>query len=444
MIQKAMIHIRPFLRFIKNKTSSGMLLIGVTAIALFLANSPWSDQYFNFWETKIGFSFGDAALKKPLFYWINDGLMAIFFFVIGLEIKRELMVGELSKLKKAALPIFAAAGGILTPAVIYIAINWGEAYVNGWAIPVATDIAFSLGILALLGSRVPDNLKILLTALAIVDDMGAVLAIAIFYTEQLSFTFLFIGLGFFVVMLILNRLGVRNIKVYGLIAIFGLWLPLLLSGVHATIGGILAALAIPAKRRLNSYEFREGLYDQLSRFFKEGKKRSDPIFLTGDQQDALISMKTICERSESPLQRIENNMHPWAIYFVMPVFAFANTGVVFSSDILSTFIFHPVSWGIILGLVVGKSVGITLFSYIATRLKLASLPEGVAWSHIFGLALLAGIGFTMSLFISDLAFHGNELVAVSKKAIFSASLVAGVAGFLVLRAFLPKKTPEDE
>lgn len=432
MKRKSRLVLSPLYQFINNESFSGVLLIAATVVALIWANSSFSDLYFQIWDkTYISFSFHEFSLSKPLYYWINDGLMAVFFFVIGLEIKRETIFGELAKPSKSILPISAAIGGMAVPALIYYYFTRGNSlYTDGWAIPMATDIAFSLGVLALLGRKVPISLKVFLTALAIVDDLGAVLSIAIFYTDTIQLTYLFIAAGTFVVMMLLNIAGVRNLWAFGILAIFGLWLMLLLSGVHATIAGVLAALTIPTSRRLNANEFAAKLKFEAGKFFKYSLE-SEKQLLDGNQMESINKMKAYCEEAESPLQRVEHNLHNFSIYFIMPLFALANTGIVISGEI--DFLNQPISLGIIFGLIIGKTLGISLFSFIAIKLKIAKLPEGVSFLHIIGAGILAGIGFTMSLFITELAFHGDELISIAKISILVASLFAGVLGYVFLR-----------
>jgi NhaA family Na+:H+ antiporter len=432
--------VKALTRFINSETLSGIVLITSAIIALIWSNSGSSDSYFHLWDkTYFTIGFDNAILSKPLYYWINDGLMAIFFFVIGLEIKREIMVGELSNLRKATLPVFAAVGGILLPALIYVGLNRSEALlVNGWAIPTATDIAFSLGILALLGSRVPVALKVFLTALAIVDDLGAILGIAFFYTEDISFVYLFIAIAVTGLLFVLNRLDVRNLTIYLLLGILGIWLPMLLSGVHATIAGVLLAFTIPAHRKLDHKEFSSRIKNRVSTY-ENLKPHTKPILLTGEQMELIESMKTQCEKAESPLQRIEEKTHKLALFFIMPLFALANTGVAFSEIAFDSILSSSLTWGIFLGLFVGKPLGILLMSWLSVRLNIASLPEGIKFKHLFGVGVLAGVGFTMSLFITELAFHGDLLLDTSKVAIFSASLLSGLLGFLLLKMFLKAK-----
>ncbi len=427
--------VRPFQEFFRIEASSGIVLIVVTVIALIWANSPWAERYFQLWETEAGIVFGQFHLEMHLSHWINDGLMAIFFFLVGLEIKREILVGELSTPKKALLPIAAAIGGMIFPAAIYLAINAGTEGQAGWGIPMATDIAFALGVLALLGSRVPTSLKIFLAALAIVDDLGAVLVIAVFYTEQVAFSWLFAGAIVFGLMLALNRLGVRQPIPYGLLAIV-LWFAFLQSGVHATIAGVLAALAIPAMSRLDTDQFVSWSRQAIDELDVSRAKDTDPepgAPTTTTQRSVLQAMETAIHHAESPLQRMEHSLELPVAFVIMPIFALANAGVAVLGHFFDD-LFNPVSLGIVFGLVVGKQIGILLFSFLAVRLRLAELPAGVTWRHIWGVAWLGGIGFTMALFIDDLAFGGSPLADTAKIGILVASIISGVGGYVILRS----------
>lgn len=423
------------IRITKNAALPGILLIVVAIVAMIWANSPASASYFELWQKKITVGFGDAILSKPLLLWINDGLMAMFFFVIGLEIKREVMAGELSTWRKAAMPVFAALGGMLIPSLIFILFNLGRPSVNGWGIPMATDIAFSLGILALLGKKVPVSLKIFLTAIAIVDDLGAVLVIAFFYSSEIILSSVAIGGFFLVTMMLMNWAGVRNKIAYAIPGILGIWLAFLLSGVHATIAGVLAAFVIPASTKIDKTGFKQTMID-LANGIRIFKKKETP-FLSKDEQKIVSSIRQTCEHYEPPLQSLEHSLHPWVIFLILPAFALSNTGVLLNDNMLNA-VTNPLGLGIVLGLVVGKPVGIMLFSWIAFKLGVASLPENVKWAHILGVGLLAGIGFTMALFISGLAFKQPEFIENAKISILFASIVAGLAGYFVLRKSLPK------
>ncbi|PKO12163.1 MAG: Na+/H+ antiporter NhaA [Chloroflexi bacterium HGW-Chloroflexi-10] len=420
--------LRPFQEFMHKEASGGILLLVFTVIALIWANSPFADRYVNLWQTQLTIGIGSFVLAKPLLLWINDGLMAVFFFVVGLEIKREVLVGELASLRQAALPLLAAVGGMLVPALIYAAFNSGKAGASGWGIPMATDIAFALGVMALLGKRAPLPLKIFLTALAIVDDIGAVLVIALFYTAEISWLSLAAAAVFLILLVIVNRLGVRHPLVYTILGI-GLWVAFLKSGIHATVAGVLLAMTIPTKARIKSKEFVKHGRVVLGDF----ERAEDGLDTTnGNQQAALQELETIVKRTSAPLQRMEHALHPWVAFFIMPVFAFANAGVAFGDEFVSAFT-NPITLGVVAGLVIGKQVGITAFAWLAVKGKLADLPVGVTWLQIYGASCLAGIGFTMSLFIAGLAFGDSPALSTAKVGILAASLIAGFLGWIILR-----------
>ena len=424
----AIVLLRPFQRFFALEVSGSLLLLGCAVVALIAANSPLADDWFHLWETPVTVGVGQFQISNTLHHWINDGLMAVFFFVVGLEIKREVLVGELASARKAALPLAGAVGGMIVPAAIYAAFNAGTDAVRGWGIPMATDIAFALGVLALLGSRAPLVLKVFLTALAIIDDLGAVLVIAIFYTSDLSTTMLATGGIFLAGMFALNLLHVRSPLVY-LVFGLGLWLALLQSGVHATIAGVLGALAIPVRRKIAVSEFTGRVHDYLREI--EEDMKPGLADLTNDQRDAIHSLEQACEAVDTPLNRLEHALHPWVVYLIVPVFALANAGVALDAGIGQA-LGSPIALGIILGLVLGKQVGVMLFAWLAVRLRLADLPADTTWRELYGVAWLCGIGFTMSLFIGNLAFATPELLDTAKTGILAASLISGVGGWLVL------------
>ena len=426
----------PIQEFLHQQASGGILLIIATVIALTWANSPFAESYHHLWYTYVKIDVGGVGLNYSLHHWINDGLMVIFFFVVGLEIKRELLVGELSSVKKAALPIAAALGGMIFPAIIYTIFNLGSESASGWGIPMATDIAFVVGILALLGKKVPLALKIFILALAIVDDLGAVLVIAIFYTSNISLTSLMIAGGLIILLIAMNRLGVRNLLVYTFVGI-ALWLAFLKSGVHATVAGVLLAFTIPVSSRINTKKFKNETENLLKEFDNAGEHGED-VLTNSERMSIVDKIENNCEKILTPLQRFEHGLHPWVSFFIMPVFALANAGVTIGSG-LSSALSHPVSIGIILGLFIGKQIGIFSFSYLAVKLKLASEPEGVSWKKIYAASVLAGIGFTMSLFIANLAFNSEELLNISKVGILAGSLLSGVVGFIILKSALSKK-----
>jgi Na+:H+ antiporter, NhaA family len=376
--------------FLRLEAAGGILLVAAALVALAWANSPWSAGYDALLDVPIAVQVGALALDKPLLLWVNDALMAIFFLLVGLEIKREVMQGELASVRKAALPCIAALGGVVAPALAYAAVNWGNAStMSGWAIPAATDIAFSLGVLALLGPRAPAGLKIFLLALAIIDDLAAIVIIALFYTAELSHLSLGLAAAGIAGLAALNLGGVKRITPYVLAGIF-LWVCVLKSGVHATLAGVAIGFAIP---------------------------------LRGAQGDA-----------DSPLRQVEHSLHPWVTYAILPVFAFANAGVTLTG-LSAAMLLHPVTLGIALGLVVGKQVGVFGFAWVAIRLGLGSLPAAAGWLQLYGVALLTGIGFTMSLFVGTLAFEPaakqDDAVRIG---VLAGSLVSALAGYLVLYA----------
>ena len=419
-------------RFINEEAYGGIVLIIATIAALIWANSSFYESYHHIWhEFKVGFVWGKINMVSSLHHWINDGLMALFFFVVGLEIKREVMGGELSSLKKASLPIAAAVGGMLLPAVFYAitVINYPE-YINGWGIPMATDIAFALGLLAMLGSRVPLNLKIFLTALAIADDLGAVLVIAIFYTESIDYNELLYAGICLIILITANFAGIRRTLFYAIIGFAGVWIAFVYSGVHATIAGVLIALTIPARTKIGEESYIDKLSQYLNRF-KQEEIDTRSTLLTKNQVHVIAEIQNLNEKAITPLQRLEHTLHPVTAYFILPVFALSNAGVHIDGEILDM-VLHPISLGITFGLVLGKFLGISLFSKLLVKLKIAVLPEGVSWNQIYGVAFLAGIGFTMSMFISDLAFKDESFKQIAKVGIMCASLLSAIIGMVWL------------
>lgn len=377
-----------FKDFFNSEKTSGFLLIGCTVVSMLLANSGVGDGYTGFWESQFN--------GHSITHWINDGLMAIFFLLVGLELEREIYVGELAGIKKAAFPAMAAFGGVLVPAIIFTALNYGTEFQAGSGIPMATDIAFAIGMLALLGSRVPANLKIFITALAVIDDLFAIIVIAVFYSNGVAWWYLAAAGGLMLVMFVLNRLKVYNLIPYLILAV-GLWYCMLNSGVHATIAGVLAAFAIP---------------------FGDGSKKS-------------------------PSYILQHALHKPVAFMIVPIFALANTAIIFEPNWLDGFE-STVSYGIIAGLVLGKPIGIMIFAYIAVALGIASLPKGLKWKHILGTGMLAGIGFTMSIFVAILAFDNPSFVATAKIAIITASLISAVVGLIYLKIILKRKFKEEE
>ncbi|MCD4696423.1 MAG: Na+/H+ antiporter NhaA [Bacteroidales bacterium] len=424
--------------FIKEESLGGIILIFVTIVALIWANSGFYDFYHYLWhDLEMGFSFGDFSLKSSLHHWINDGLMSLFFFTVGLEIKREVLAGELSSVKKASLPIFAAIGGMVVPALVYVIINFNDPVnIKGWGIPMATDIAFALGLLSLLGKRVNINLKIFLTALAIADDLGAILIIAFFYTESINYMELLYAAFFLGILIIGNRLGIRRATFYAVVGGLGVWSSFLYSGVHATIAGVLIALTIPVRSKINEQNYIAGLTRLIEKFKKE--KSNTSSLLTQKQAHVISDIEKLSDQAHTPLQKLEHAMHPVAAYVILPLFALSNAGIHVEGNIFDLLL-HPISIGIIGGLLVGKFLGISLFSKLAVKLKWASLPEGVSWRQIYGVGFLAGIGFTMSIFIADLAFTSQINVEIAKVGIIADSILAAAIGMFILSRSGKKK-----
>jgi NhaA family Na+:H+ antiporter len=424
--------IMPLQGFLRQEKSGGIVLGLSVIVALILANSPWAGSYFHFFEQKLGIAFnGSLYMNYSLHHWVNDGLMAMFFFVVGLELKREFIGGELSDIKNTILPICAAIGGMVVPALIYISLNVGDATANGWGIPMATDIAFSLGILCLLGSKVPTSIKVFLTTLAIVDDLGAVLVIALFYTSEISVVNILIGLLFLLVMFIANKLGVKNVIFYAVLGIGGVWTSFLLSGVHATIAAVLSAFMIPADSRIPESIYISRANKLLQRFRKA--KPNDVSTLEEDQLDILDRTRREAKDAIPPLQRLELAMHPFISFVIMPIFALSNAGISFSGINASTLLSTNVAAGVMLGLLFGKPIGIIGSTVLLTKLRIATPPKEMTFRKLVGLGFLASIGFTMSMFVSTLAFDASEHFTQSMVGIFAASIVGGAIGYFLLK-----------
>jgi NhaA family Na+:H+ antiporter len=399
-------------------------------MALLWANSVWSAGYQQLWHTKLSLGIGEWNFSMSLLHWINDGLMVIFFFVVGMEIKRELLTGELSSFKKAALPVIAAIGGMIVPALIYSLVNDGTEGARGWGIPMATDIAFSLGVLALLGKRIPVELKIFLMAFAIADDIGAVIVIALFYASGIIWSHLLAAAIILFLLIGSNWIGIRSIPVYAVLG-FVLWIAFLDSGIHATIAGVVLAMTVPARSKLDTRRFLEKARTILAQL--DGRKQGQPITTPEENRQGTIrALEQVAEDFEAPTQRFERALHPWVSFFIVPLFALSNAGVKFEESI-GSLVQNTVSVGVFLGLVFGKQIGITLFSFLAVKAGLASLPSSVTWRQIYGVSWLGGIGFTMSLFITGLAFDPGLLTDLSKSGIYAASLIAAIGGLWILR-----------
>jgi Na+:H+ antiporter, NhaA family len=421
----------PLEEFIHRQTTSGILLMLCAVLALLIANSPWSEAYHHFLQISFTIGFEGFQLSKSLHHWINDGLMALFFFVVGLELKREMLVGELADPKQALLPIIAAVGGMVMPAVIYIAFNPSGHTFDGWGIPMATDIAFALGALALLGKRVPTNLLTFLVALAIVDDLGAVTVIALFYTEALNYTALLTAVAILGLLISLNLGGVRWSLPYILLGIV-LWIAMLKSGVHATLAGIFLAFTIPMRPKYDPQRFLSHINKMVSSIHK-AYQREENILINDELRSRVNALGQGVQLAQAPAQVLERQMHLPSAYIVIPIFSLANAGIPIDWSSFGTVIGHPVALGVIAGLVGGKLLGIVGFSWLAVRLGASKLPQGLNFRHIIGVGLMGGIGFTMSIFVAELGFaHYPQDLLMAKTGILVASIVAGVSGFIWL------------
>lgn len=427
----------PAERFIYSETISGALLLACAVVALLWANSPWSQSYFALRDIPVSFQIGAFSVAMDLQHWINDGLMAIFFFVVALEIKRELISGDLSDKRKAALPVAAALGGMIVPAGLYLALNFGGAGALGWGIPMATDIAFAVAILALLGERVPSQLRIFLLAFAIADDVGSILVIAVYYTAHFSLEAMGLAIGVLGLMLAMRRLGFRSTLAYVLPAVV-FWVAMLKSGVHATIAGVILGAITPAKSSGRKSTFvetmRATLPDVRDSLDREESERSEVM---------IGRIEELARQTESPLERLERMVHPWTSYLVLPLFALVNAGVALSAEFIRQALTSSVTLGVMLGLVVGKVVGVTGFAWLSVRLGWATMPGGVAWPHITGAGLIGGVGFTVSLFITGLAFSDKMLIEEAKVGVLAASLIAALGGYLFLLLYSRRTQPRE-
>ena len=426
----------PLETFIHQQTSSGLLLMACAVVAIVVANSPLQPWYENLLHTQVTIGGGALVLSTSLHHWINDGLMALFFFVVGLEVKREMLIGELADFRQAILPIASALGGMIVPALIYTLITFNTDAVRGWGIPMATDIAFALGVVALLGDRVPKALVGLLLALAIVDDLGAVLVIAVFYTENIHFGALALAGCSTLLLVATNLAGVRRPLPYLILGVL-LWLALLKSGVHATLAGVIAALTVPPRSVCNPFIFITTMTKLTERFQAEVAAPSPAsqlnILRNTTKQGLLQTMSGMLRTMESPLQRMEDRLHVWVSFVIVPIFALANAGISIDFSTLSDILRHPVSLGVMAGLVLGKTIGIFVFAWLTVRLGWSRLPAGVSLSHLAGMAMLAGIGFTMAIFIGGLAFVDQPTYLLNAKiGIILASLTSGIIGFVWL------------
>jgi NhaA family Na+:H+ antiporter len=421
----------PLEDFIHRQTTSGVLLMLCAIVALYLANSHWSEAYFKLLQVPFTIGFPGFQLSKSLHHWINDGLMAIFFFVVGLELKREILVGELADIKQAMFPIIAAIGGMVVPVAIYISINpEGQAF-NGWGIPMATDIAFALGALALLGRRIPANLLTFLVALAIVDDLGAVVVIALFYTDTINLPALITAGVMLGILISLNLGGIRRPLPYILFGIV-LWIAMLKSGVHATLAGIFLAFTIPMRPKYDPARFIQQIQEKLTQI-KGAFQKEDNIVKNHELRSRVQALGEGVQLVQAPAQLLERKLHLPSAYLVIPIFALANAGIPIDFSALGATITHPVSIGIASGLVLGKLIGIVGFSWLAVQLRMVSLPPGLNFKHIIGVGLMGGIGFTMSIFIAELGFvNAPAELLMAKSGVLLASLIAGLSGFVWL------------
>ena len=412
-------------RFVQSETSSSVLLFGATVVALVWANSPWSASYFALWKLPVQIG-RRPLLSMDLHHWIDDGLMVLFFLVVGLEIKREIVKGELSSFRQAALPIMAALGGMIIPAILYFAFNRSGPGARGWGIPMATDIGFAMGVLALLGKRIPSSLRVFMLALAIVDDVGAILVIAFFYTPKISLSALAVAGGLLALLVVIS---VRRapVSVYAVVGFF-FWAAVLSSGVHATIAGVILGFIAPIKPKFRPEELAQSAEPLLRNFRAQISSQEK-----SSAEATLSALDQLLRGTDSIAERLERSVHPWVCYVVLPLFALASAGVNLSTEKLKLAISSPIALGILLGLVWGKAVGITAFSFLAVQSKIAGMTEGLTWPGIAGVGILAGVGFTVALFISSLSFADDALVATAKVAVIVASLAAGSIGYLYLR-----------
>ncbi len=431
-ISKSTLGLRSFFSaFLKSQSIGGFILLVCAFVALVIANTPSLSHLQSIWDAEAGFSIGKFELKMPLVHWVNDGLMAIFFLVVGLEIKREMLVGELSSIRQATLPIFAAVGGMVVPALIFSVFNYGTESAHGWGIPMATDIAFAIGVISLLGKRCPIGLKVFLTALAIVDDLGAIIVLAVFYpSHELNFVYLAIAFGIFILLLFFNRAKITHMAFYLIPGVF-LWYFVYMSGIHATIAGVLLAITIPYKNSINELRFTVRAQYIIDEFKKAGKNQVE-VLASPHQLDLLHKLDTEVNGMTPLMHKFEEALHPLSTFLIMPIFALVNAGVAFGGGDLVDGAVPPVALGIFFGLLLGKPIGIFIFSWISVKLKIAVLPKGTKWKQVFALGIVAGIGFTMSIFIDNLAFNNIELVNIGKAAILVTSFTAALVGTLAL------------
>jgi len=438
-------HHLPGLWFFKKEVSGSALLMLALISAVIIANTRFADAYTQWLYMEISFVVGDFRVTHPLLHWINDGLMALFFFTVGLEIKREILVGELASVRMALLPVVAAFGGMLVPALIFLALNYGKPGMAGWAIPMSTDIAFSLGALALVGQNLPSGIRVFLTAFAIADDLGAVLIIAFFYTTTVNTPYL-LGAGICLfILLIGNVMHVRWLSFYIAMG-FATWVCVMGSGIHATVAGVMVAMLVPARGKYDMPSFIKkvrGILDGIPAN-REIDSLWFSIFIRPEYLNAVHSLEITCHDVETPLQRLEHALHPWVVFMILPVFAFFNSGLPLYNIPLASAVMHPVTLGWFLGFLVGKPLGISMATFLAVKTGIAILPEKVRWPHIFGAGMLGGIGFTMALFVSGLYFGESQYLNYAKVGILAASIISGITGVLFLRIYISREHTNQE
>jgi NhaA family Na+:H+ antiporter len=412
----------PVQQFIHTQGVSSAFLLAAAVAALVWANSPWSASYYHIWHIELTLS----GLKLPVHAWINDAMMALFFFLVGMEIKQEIVHGELSDLRRAALPICGGLGGMVVPALIFTAVNHGRPGAHGWGVPMATDIAFSLGVLALV-KGIPPELKVFLLSLAIADDLGAISVIAVFYTDTLYLNYLLIAALLLAIILLCRKIGFGRQILYAALG-FGFWLAILRSGVHATIAGVILGFLMPVRSQVSLDDF-DALSQQTMDEFRKARTTGNTSLATRQ----LGAMEYLIANTESPADRVTRKLHDWIAYLILPLFAFSNAGVTFTFGIWQSLLHSSIAWGVLLGLFLGKPIGIFGVCWVAVKLRIAQLPKSVRWSHIASVSVLAGIGFTVSIFISALAFDDGAQLDAAKTAVLIASLLSGVCGYLLLK-----------
>ncbi len=427
---KLLLLISPYQRFLNKIATGGVLLMCSALVALLWANLA-PGNYHHFWHTDLTFSLGSLSITKSIQHWIDEALMTLFFFTVGLEIKREILIGELAQLRRAVLPVAAAVGGMIVPALIYLFFNSGSEAAAGWGIPMATDIAFALAVLSFVDKRIPFGIKIFLSTLAIVDDLGAVLVIALFYTKTIYWQYLFVSLGFLVALGIINFLKINKTLPYALLG-FGVWFSILGSGIHATVAGVLVAFFIPAIARHNTDNFIEKVETYVAKIECPNGMCGRTILVDQTHLSAVQAIEVACHNTLTPLQRLEHSLNSWVALLILPLFALANAGVTFSDLQVVAALTHPVTLGVVFGLLLGKPIGIFLFTFLASKILRAPLSKDVTWLHIAGASVLAGIGFTMSIFIGGLSFSNPEHIELAKFGIILGSLLSGALGVIIL------------